>query len=402
MKNIFPIALAALLMCLNSNSNAAASLNYSSYLIGLPIIGLQFDSDERNAEKDYNLGMGKNLEVNMMSGSSIKITGWDKEKLSIKILVDGKEDPNSVLNIEEVSGGIKITNKFDESGHDNHNGDCKLEIQVPEKCNLDLQTLGGDINLEKIEGELKGETKGGDLTLSNLKGKLSLSTMGGDIKLTNSSVDGSVTTMGGDVSIENVSGDIKGKSMGGDVSYKNIVNKNGVSTGEGIDISTMGGELNIDNAPAGAKLHTMGGDITVGNAKKFVKATTMGGDIKIDEIDGWTEATTMGGDVSVKLIDELKNENHDVKLKSMGGDITLVVPENFSMNVDITLTYTRNNKTNYDIISDFDLSKEKTKKWDETKGSDRKYIYGKANLNGAKNKVVIETVNGNIYLKKAK
>jgi hypothetical protein len=341
--------------------------------------------------------MGRNLEVNLITGGSIKITGWDKEK--VKILCNGS-GKNCNLNVEETSEGLKISQDFIKEHH-NH-GNFILEINAPNKIKLQLHTNGGDISLDNIEGEFEGKTMGGDLSLINLKGNLTLETMGGDILLKKSSVDGMVTSMGGDVNIEDVVGEIIGKSMGGDVSYKNITNKKGESTGKEIIISTMGGDLNVDDAPSGVDLHTMGGDVTVGNARKFVKAKTMGGEIKVGEIDGWIEATTMGGDVSVNLLYKSKNEKHDVKLKSMGGDITLYVPENFPMDIDITLAFTKDHEGDVDIISDFNLSKETTKRWDKQKGSERKYIYGKAQLNGAKNKVIIETVNGNIYLKKAK
>lgn len=358
--------------------------------------GFRFNSGD-NVEKEYDLSMGKNLEVDLEYGGSISITGWDKEKLNVKLLSKGSYK-NYELNVENNSDGIKVTTEALKLKH-NH-GNIELEIKAPRKCNLNLNTNGGEVSIESIEGEIKGETKGGGLSLNNLKGKLNFTTMGGSIDLTNSSVDGEVTTMGGKINIEEVDGNIKGKSMGGAVTYKNVKNKKGESTGKTIVLSTMGGELEVDNAPGGADLNTMGGKIYVDKAQKFVKAKTMGGNIKIKEIDGWVEATTMGGDVYVKLLDELKSENHDVKLKSSGGDITLYIPDNFSMDVDITLAYTKKSEDEVDIISDFNINKEKTKEWDTSQGSKRKYIYGKAKINGGKYKVVIETINGNVYLKK--
>jgi hypothetical protein len=349
------------------------------------------------SEKEYDLGMGKNLEVDLEYGGSITITGWDKEKLNVRLLSKGSYN-NYELNVENIADGIKVTTDILKSKH-NH-GNIELEIKAPKKCNLELNTSGGEISIDSIEGEINGETKGGRLSLNNLKGKLHCSTMGGRIDLTSSNVDGEVSTMGGEINIEDVVGDIKGKSMGGSVSYKNVTNRKGESTGSAIILSTMGGGLNVDNAPGGTDLNTMGGEIKVGKAQKYVKAKTMGGNIKIKEVDGWVEATTMGGEISVNLLDELKNEKHNVKLKSMGGDITLYVPDNFSMDVDITLAYTKNNEDEVDIISDFNINKERTKEWDTSKGSKKKYIYGTAKLNGAKNKVIIETVNGNVYLKK--
>ncbi len=108
-------------------------------------------------------------------------------------------------------------------------------------------------------------------------------------------------------------GDVRGSSMGGNVRYKNVRSRGGRSvaerTGGGIDevdpdtvqISTMGGEIEVEEAPEGADLHTMGGDIEVHGARRFVRAKTMGGNIEIESIDGWVQATTMGGNIDVHV-----------------------------------------------------------------------------------------------------
>jgi hypothetical protein len=397
MKKIFIYAGLLIITSFNIYPSSLGSLYYN---VPVNIFFNNYKSvfDDNNEEAEYKLSLGKNLEVNLIDGGSIKIIGWDKE--SVKVLCKGGINKCNV-KVEETSDGLKISQDIIFKRHHNHGG-FVLEVYAPGKVNLQLQTNGGDILLDKIEGEIGGKTMGGDLNLNNLKGNISLETMGGDISLKNSFVDGIVSTMGGDVVIADVVGEIKGKSMGGDVSYKNITNKKGESTGKQIIISTMGGDLNVDDAPAGADVHTMGGDIIIRSAKKFVKAKTMGGEIKVDEVDGWIEATTMGGDISVNLLNTLKDEKHDVNLKSLGGDVTLYIPENFPMDVDITLAFTKDHEGDVDIISDFNLTKETTKEWDRSNGSARKYIYGKAQLNGSGNKVIIETVNGNIYLKKGK
>ena len=70
------------------------------------------------------------------------------------------------------------------------------------------------------------------------------------------------------------------------------------------------------------------------------------------------------------------------------------------MDVDITLSYTKDSKHNYKIQSDFNLNQKTTSGWEYKNGSLRKYIYGTGNINGGKNKIVIETINGNVYLRK--
>jgi DUF4097 and DUF4098 domain-containing protein YvlB len=165
----------------------------------------------------------------------------------------------------------------------------------------------------------------------------------------------------------------------------------------------MGGNINVDDAPDGANVSTMGGEISVHSAKKFVKAKTMGGNIKIDEIDGNIDALTMGGDINAKENCNPDDSGRNIDLHSDGGDITLLVPDGFSMDIDITITITKNRYGNDKIpkiISDFDIEKSQSDNWENYIGSPKKFIHGEANIKGGNNKVKIETTNGNVYLKK--
>ena len=86
----------------------------------------------------------------------------------------------------------------------------------------------------------------------------------------------------------------------------------------------------------------MGGGIHIKSADKFIDASTMGGKIKIDAIDGWVKATTMGGDINVVMVGDPDKGKRDVKLKTMGGDVSLYVPKGMSMDFDIELVFTKN------------------------------------------------------------
>ncbi|MCP5108719.1 MAG: DUF4097 domain-containing protein [bacterium] len=354
--------------------------------------------------KEFDVEKGKRLEVNLKSGGAITIAGWEKEKAAVTVHFEKTTPGEWDTRFDQSGGGLKITCTYKEKKRDKRKqrSSPRFDIRVPVSFDLKLKTMGGAIEIDHVEGEIKGTTMGGALKLRHLKGNIRLKTMGGEITLTDSDLDGKVTTMGGRVLVENVTGDIKGVSMGGNVIYKNVKNRSGVSSGKIVKISTMGGAINVSEASEGADLHTMGGGIHVKSAKKFVKAKTMGGDIGIDAVDGGVKAVTMGGDITVTMTGDPNKGERDVNLVSMGGDITLTVPAGLSMDVDIKLTYTKNAKKRYKIVSDFSLEQEKTGKWEIGKGTPRKYIYGKAKIAGARHKIKIKTVNGNIYLKKSK
>ena len=83
--------------------------------------------------------------------------------------------------------------------------------------------------------------------------------------------------MGGKALVEDVFGDVKATSMGGEVTNRRVTRTDGDSIGDQVKIDTMGGDINVSDAPSGADVHTMGGDITIDSAREYVKAKTMGG-----------------------------------------------------------------------------------------------------------------------------
>lgn len=349
-------------------------------------------------QREFKVTRGEKLEVNLKSGGAIEISGWEQDIVSIKAYLKGANLTENDLKFIKTDAGLTVESR----GAERQGKALGLKIQAPIKFNLDLKTMGGGITIRHIDGKIEGRTMSGELTLTALKGEIDLKTMGGDIVLRDSNIDGRLKTMGGRVLFENVVGDIKGSSLGGNVIYKNVSFRSGESTGNVVHITTMGGSINVNEAPEGAKVHTMGGKIHIRSARKFVSARTMGGDIVIDDIDGWVNATTMGGDIKVVMTgDPAKGERH-AALSSMGGDVSLTVPKGLSLAVDIELVFTKDNQGKFKINSDFALKERISDKWDFDGGIPKKTISAKAEIRGGKHRIKIKTINGNIYVKESK
>jgi hypothetical protein len=352
--------------------------------------------NEGNIHKELKVEEGKLLDVNLDSGGSIKISGWDKNIVSVDVISSENNLDYLDFNFNATSSGVEASSENKE--YSTTNG-LTFIFKVPARFDLQIKSMGGPVSIKNVNGKINGETMGGGLDLSNLKGNLDLNTMGGPIKLYDSEVEGKVHTMGGPVEITNVKGNVKGTTNGGPVIMKNVTSQNG-NNSDVITVSSMGGEINVDDAPAGANLKTMGGAIIVRSAKKFVKAKTYSGNIDIENIDGAIDASTMGGNIEAEMVGNPDEGDRGVTLSSKAGDVTLIVPEGLSMNIEITLAYTENNNKEYKIYSDFPLNKETSPEWDSRHGTSRKYIYGNGKTGDGKNKIAIETINGNVYLKK--
>jgi DUF4097 and DUF4098 domain-containing protein YvlB len=374
--------------------------------LGLMALSWSLAFSQETIRRSFNVSPGQKLTLTLKTGGGIRITGWDRPVVSVEGLLKGRDWKNAAVEFEQTSGGVQVTSQYIHQ-QDNSNASLEFDVSVPKRFDIAIDSMGGEIQISAIEGRLSGKTMGGELRLANIKGEVDLSTMGGGINLTNSEVDGTLSTMGGRVLFEDVIGNVKGSSMGGNVVYRNVrrlvssrSSSQADSVGEEVNISTMGGEIRVDDAPRGANVSTMGGDVTVGRAARFVKAKTMGGDIKIQAIDGWVEAETMGGSVSVNMVGEENGTRRSANISSKGGEITLTVPAGLSVQFDLELAYTRNSRQNYTITSDFPLQVRDTPNWDYSRGSPKKFIYGTGVSGGGKHRIRIETINGNITIKR--
>jgi len=355
--------------------------------------------------QEFKVSSGGLLEIDLESGGSIDIRGTGGSAIIVEY--SKRCDPECDILIKETSRGLKISSEFVGRGR-NQSSSIEFNIQVPSVYDLELESMGGGLSIDGVDGEFRGKTMGGELTLHDVRGEAKLLTMGGKIKLTDSELDGSLKTMGGEVLFENVIGNVKGSSMGGDVRYKNVQRRDGdlaspPNLGDDLDdtstdtvqVSTMGGKIEVEEAPEGADVHTMGGNIEISDAQRFVRAKTMGGDIRVDSIDGWVQAITMGGDIDVQMV----GSGGDVLLSSNSGSIELCVPSRFGMQLELQVAFTRNSSKRFKIEAPGELTETVSPDWDYDHGTPRKFLRQSGTINGGGNSVKIETINGDIKVR---
>lgn len=381
----------------NSPATNQMKTVFRSFLSAAALFLLAGTLQAQDISRSFDASPGGRLVLDLETGGEIVIRGWDRNQVEINVEISGRDADEVVVDFNESSRAIEIFSEFESR---RSRADVDMEIRVPAQFDLDISTTGGDLDISGVTGTIEGSSMGGDLTLSNLGGQLDLSTMGGDIELTDSEVDGSLHTMGGDVDISDVTGNIDGTTMGGDVTYDNVRSNRSGSRDE-VEISSMGGDVSVDEALYGANVHTMGGDIDINKAAEYVKATTMGGDIEVAQLDGWIEANTMGGDIVVNMVGGVDGDRH-VELESMGGTIELTVPRGLDMDIEVEIRLSDDDDWDeYEIISDFDLEVEVENDSDRRWRSSREVV-ATGRVGSGANKIVIRTVNGDVILREGR
>jgi DUF4097 and DUF4098 domain-containing protein YvlB len=167
-------------------------------------------------------------------------------------------------------------------------------------------------------------------------------------------------------------------------------------------ISKGAGPITVEDAPDGAVLDTGAGRIHVKSARRCVRAKTGSGQITIDAVDGCVRAATGLGTVSVTMVGNPADGERDVNITGSMADVTLVVPDGLDMDFDLKLAYTDNAKKEFRIVSDFPMDQRVSDQWSSSNGSTpRKYIYGTGQIGTGRNRITIQNINGNIYVKRS-
>ena len=372
--------------------------------ISLSCSGLTVSAEEI---KTLDLDAGSTIEFNLDSGGSIFVMAWDRDQAQVSYSDESRDLEDYDIEVEKTRSGVEITS--DLSKRANYSSRLELVVRVPRQTNIKLDTVGGSLSIDGLEGTFSGRTAGGGIKILNARGQADLRTGGGRILVRDSILDGEIRTGGGEVLVENVEGDIKAWSGGGNVVYKNVRRSSGemaapgelkvtnASTGT-VLISSQGGSINVPEALEGAKVRTAGGNVNVRNAARFVYASTGGGDVSVETSEGPVEASTGAGRVEVTVAQDTQGEG-DITIETGLGDVYLTIPRNFSMSLEVELGITRNSSRNYKIDSDMEVDIDKSESWSNHYGTPRKFVYGKADINGGLHKVKIRTTNGNVYIK---
>ncbi len=338
---------------------------------------------------------GSSLILDLETSGSVWIRSSTEEKVSIKLYKYGTAIEKAEVVINEESGGIRIQTRCSEKNRSGRNG-INMELTVPETCNLTVNTVGGDLSIDGVKGRIEGTTLGGDIVLTNLEGEVRMETLGGDIAIGTSRLEGSVNTLGGDIRIKGLNGNLQAETLGGKVVYLDSAPE---STLEPITVDSLGGNINIDEAPAGIDAKTLGGNITIDRAGDYVNAETLGGDIRIGEIDGRIYASTLGGEINAVITGDPTESGKDATLESLGGDISLTVPDGLGMDIEIVLEISGHRLKDFHILSDFDLTIEEREATPaERENGVRRVITAQGITGDGGNRIYLSTINGHISL----
>ena len=248
-------------------------------------VARQTSADEQVYEKSFEVNPGGLLTIRTDRGS-IEVQTHDAGRVDVQATVEARDEEameNFMVYFERNGDDVLVRGEQKERERWNWNGDrlrVKYVVTVPERFNVDLQTSGGSISVEDLEGTVETKTSGGSLSFGMIRGDIMGRTSGGSISLSGTSGSADVHTSGGSISLGKVAGTVKAHTSGGSISIDEVSGT--------IDARTSGGSIQaaLTEQPAGdSELRTSGGTITVRLADGIgldVNAKTSAGRVTTD------------------------------------------------------------------------------------------------------------------------
>jgi DUF4097 and DUF4098 domain-containing protein YvlB len=304
------------------------------------------------------------------------------------------------LTLRQLEGALYLTGRLPQQRHGHMSLGAEYALTVPLRFNLDLETKGGGIEVQKLEGQLEAVTAGGGIRGGDLGGPVRVETAGGGIQLGNIAAAVEARTAGGSIRVGDVHGAAVLETSGGEIVAGMIQGTLRAQTAGGdlvlrgasgpLEARTAGGQVQIGQSGGTVIAQTAGGSIRLQGARGRVEARTAGGSIDLLQIQNAIRATTSAGAILAQMDADLKTFAAS-ELQTSVGDIQVFLPPNLPLTVDAAIDMAAGHK----IVSDFPLNIQKEgERFVPTK------LRGEGALNGGGQVLRLRTVAGNIEIHK--
>ena len=205
------------------------------------------------------------LLVAQVEWGSIEVHSW--ERPMVDVVLEGaaelelkfvREEGRATVHAGRIDPGSSVLSRILEVAA--RRPAPRLRLTLPQSHDVDLETAGGNIGLNRLQGSVRARTAGGDFSCVGVKGSVEARTAGGDIR------------------IEDLEGDLVARSSGGDIRLARVRGAVNVCAGEGntylrfpqqprepCRLGTAGGEVEVSLPPdTGLRVdaRTAGGCIT--------------------------------------------------------------------------------------------------------------------------------------------
>lgn len=244
--------------------------------------------------KGFTVPDGGTLRIDGAHGNIRIVTGGTGVAVEITRKADGRHGERLMrdhkITLEQRGNDVVIDSELrnDDSWFSRHDDyEVQWNIRVPDRYNVDVETSGGSLQIDDIDGTVEARTSGGGIRAGRISGEGTLKTSGGSIHVTGGGGRLVAHTSGGGITIGDTTGPVEAKTSGGSI-----------------------------------KIARSGGDVV---------ARTSGGGITIEDAMGKVDAHTSGGTIRATLS---RQPNADSSLKTSGGGVIVSLAPSIAVDLD--------------------------------------------------------------------
>ena len=185
------------------------------------------------------------------------------------------------------------------------------------------ETAGGTIQMDRIGKAVRAATAGGSIILGTIGGPVQCETAGGSIQLGSVRGDAVLTTSGGNIDAEQVEGKLRAETAGGSIRVRRV--------SQGVRAGTAGGSIFLGQIGGPVTAETAGGTITIESASGGVRAENANGSIKLIDVSGAVRAATAAGNILAQLM--ASGKVGESLLETSMGNIVVLIPDSLRLTI---------------------------------------------------------------------
>ncbi|MCP4658418.1 MAG: DUF4097 family beta strand repeat protein [bacterium] len=156
------------------------------------------------------------VEISNIDGSVV-VSGWDRDEVEVTGTLG--------RNVEELrveSHGNRVEIEVELPRHSRHQGGASahLEVHVPRRARVEVETVSAEISAEDIEGSLEFESVSGSISVAGRPAAVSAETVSGLIEVEADTARTSAETVSGSITLIGARGDVEASAVTGNVTVK--------------------------------------------------------------------------------------------------------------------------------------------------------------------------------------
>jgi DUF4097 and DUF4098 domain-containing protein YvlB len=148
------------------------------------------------------------VEIENPAGS-IRVIGWERAE----VMVTGELGAGaSGLDFTGSGGRIRVGVDTERNPH---GVISSLEVHVPARSRLQIESFAGSISVSEVSGTVKAETVNGSITVTGQAREIHAESVNGSVEVTGASKDTQVESVNGSVTVRGASGELQASTVNG-------------------------------------------------------------------------------------------------------------------------------------------------------------------------------------------